>query len=76
MDVRYHFCREKVESGDIEVQYCAMDILADVLTKPLASVRQNKLCTAIMAVLELQGGVLRNIVLYRNQVATPQMLLY
>jgi hypothetical protein len=23
MDVRYHFCRAKVENGDIEVQYCA-----------------------------------------------------
>jgi hypothetical protein len=23
MDVRYYFCREKVESEDIEAQYCA-----------------------------------------------------
>jgi hypothetical protein len=23
MDVRYHFYRKKVESGDIEVKYCA-----------------------------------------------------
>jgi hypothetical protein len=35
MDVRYHFCREKVESGHIEVKYCATEsMLADVLTKP------------------------------------------
>jgi hypothetical protein len=49
IDVRYHFCREKVESGDIEVQYCATEImLAYVLTKPLVSVRHSKLCNAIM----------------------------
>jgi hypothetical protein len=48
-DVRYHLCREKVESGDIEVQYCATEnMLADVLTKPLVSARHNKLCNAIM----------------------------
>jgi hypothetical protein len=49
MDARYHFCREKVESGDIEVQYCATEnMLDDVLTKPLVSARHNKLCNAIM----------------------------
>jgi hypothetical protein len=49
MHVRYHFCRVKVESGDIEVQYCAMEnMLVDVLTKPLASARHGKLCNAIM----------------------------
>jgi hypothetical protein len=42
MDVRYHFCLEKVESGDIEAQYCATEnMLADVLTKPLVSARQR-----------------------------------
>jgi hypothetical protein len=50
MDVRYHFCREKVQSGDIEVQYCATEnMLVDVLTTPLVSARHNKLCgNAIM----------------------------
>jgi hypothetical protein len=53
MDVRYHFCREKVESGDIEVKYCATeDMLADALTKPLVSERHKKLCTAIMGLHE------------------------
>jgi len=53
MDVRYHFCREKVESGDIKVEYCATeDMLADVLTKPMPSARHNKLCTAIMGLQE------------------------
>jgi hypothetical protein len=49
MDVRYHFCWEKLESGDIEVQYCATEkMLADVLTKPLMSARHGKLCNAFM----------------------------
>jgi kynurenine formamidase len=49
MDVRCHFCREKVESGDLEVKYCATEnMLADVLTKPLVSARHGKLCNAIM----------------------------
>jgi hypothetical protein len=50
MDVRYHFCWEKMASGDIEVQYCATEnMLADVLTKPLVGARHSKLCNAIMA---------------------------
>ena len=49
MDVKYHFCRVKVESGDVEVQYCATEnMLADVLTKPFVSALYNKLCNAIM----------------------------
>jgi hypothetical protein len=49
MDVRHHFCREKVESGDLEVEYCATEnMLADVLTKPLVSARHSKLSNAIM----------------------------
>jgi hypothetical protein len=53
MDVRYLFYQEKVESGDIEVRYCATEgMLADVLARPLASVRPNKLRNAIMGLLE------------------------
>jgi hypothetical protein len=49
MDVKYHFCREKVESGDIDMQYCTTEnMLADLLTKPLVSARHSKLCNAIM----------------------------
>jgi hypothetical protein len=49
MDMGYHFCREKVESGNIEVQYCATEnMLVGVLTKPLLSAKHNKLCNAIM----------------------------
>jgi hypothetical protein len=44
-DVRYHFCREKVESGEIEVQYCATkNMLADVLTEPLVNAKPSWLC--------------------------------
>jgi hypothetical protein len=53
MDVRYHFCLEKVESGDIEVKYYATeDMLADALTKSLVSERHKKLCTTIMGLHE------------------------
>jgi hypothetical protein len=53
MDVRYHFCREKVESGDIEVKYCATKaMLADALTKPLVSERHKKLCNTVMGLHE------------------------
>jgi hypothetical protein len=49
VDVSYHFCRNKVESGDLEVQYFATEnMLADVLTMPLVSARHNKLCNAVM----------------------------
>lgn len=49
IDVRYHFCRERVESGDIKVEYCSTDkMLADVLTKPLAAPQHHKLCGVMM----------------------------
>jgi hypothetical protein len=49
MDVRYHLSREKMETGDIDMQYCATEnMLADVLTKPLVSARHNMLCNSIM----------------------------
>jgi hypothetical protein len=54
MDVRYHFYLEKVDSGDIEVQYCATEnMLAVVLTKPLVSAKHNKLCNAIEIEIEI-----------------------
>jgi hypothetical protein len=52
IDVRCHFCPEKVESGDVEVQYCATkNMLADVLTEALASARHSMLCNAVMGLL-------------------------
>jgi hypothetical protein len=49
MDMWYHYCGEKVESGDTGVQYCAAEnMLDDVLSKPLVSARHSKLCNFIM----------------------------
>ena len=37
IDMRYHFIREKVKDGTIEVKYCHSDLmLADMLTKGLS----------------------------------------
>jgi hypothetical protein len=55
MGVKCHFCLNKLVSGDIEVRYYATeDMLANVLTKPLANViiRHKKLRNAIMGLLE------------------------
>ena len=47
--IKYHFCREKVESGQIRVEYCATeDMLADVLTKPLCGPQHLKLSARLM----------------------------
>ena len=36
IDIRYHFVREKVEDGTIQLKYCPTDeMIADILTKPL-----------------------------------------
>jgi hypothetical protein len=40
LDIRYHFTREKVESGEIDLKYVSTEHqLADLLTKPLLSHR-------------------------------------
>lgn len=34
--IRYHFVREKVETGEVVVEYCpAQNMLADIMTKPI-----------------------------------------
>lgn len=44
IDIRYHFTREKVESGEITLEYVATEQqLADILTKPLPSHRVSRL---------------------------------
>lgn len=49
IDIKYHFCREKVESGQIRVECCATeDMLAGVLTKPLCGPQHIKLATRLM----------------------------
>ena len=38
IDIRYHFVREKVESGEVAIEYCpTQDMLADIMTKPIAA---------------------------------------
>lgn len=40
IDIRYHFVREKVESGEVVLEYCPnQDMLADIMTKPIAAVQ-------------------------------------
>jgi hypothetical protein len=44
-----HFCREKLESGEIVVKYCPTEVMfADALTKPLAADKHGQLTKAIM----------------------------
>ena len=44
VDIRYHFVREVVEKGLIELKYCSScDMIADVLTKPLSAGQFKKL---------------------------------
>jgi Reverse transcriptase (RNA-dependent DNA polymerase)/gag-polypeptide of LTR copia-type len=54
IDIKYHFSREKVESGEVDVQYCPTEkMLADQLTKPLAGPQHQQLCRSMMG-LEMQ----------------------
>jgi hypothetical protein len=44
IDVKYHFTREKVEKGLIDVKYVRTnDQLADILTKPLARLKFHEM---------------------------------
>jgi hypothetical protein len=48
IDLRYHFIRECVEKGKVEVKYVSTDDqLADILTKPLGRVRFQELRSKI-----------------------------
>ena len=43
IDIRHHFIREKLESGDINIAYCGTgDMVADILTKGLARDKHEK----------------------------------
>ena len=49
INVKYHFCREKIINGEIKVIYCPTDqMLADVLTKPLPRDRHIRLVRTIL----------------------------
>ena len=45
IDIQYHFIREKVDEGVIQLQYCpTKEMVADVLTKPVPA-EKHKWCT-------------------------------
>jgi Reverse transcriptase (RNA-dependent DNA polymerase) len=49
INLRYHFTRERIESGDIKVEYMATEHqLADLMTKPLMSHRLETLRKQVM----------------------------
>ena len=49
IDIRYHFIREKVERGDVKLQYLPTEHqLADIMTKPLPKPRIMRLRSKIM----------------------------
>uniref|UniRef100_A0AAV1TJL4 Copia protein n=1 Tax=Peronospora matthiolae TaxID=2874970 RepID=A0AAV1TJL4_9STRA len=40
IDIRYHYVLEKVESGEVALEYCpTQDMLADLMTKSIAAVQ-------------------------------------
>ena len=46
--IKYYYIREQVNDGTVNVQYCSTEnMLADMLTKPLASTQYSKLCSLI-----------------------------
>jgi hypothetical protein len=61
IDIRYHFIRDKVEKGEVELHYCPTgEMLADTLTKPLKKKQFQKLRYKLGirdgAVLQTQSG--------------------
>ena len=48
IDVRYHFVREKFLDGELRIQHVPGEMqLADIMTKPLPSVRFKELCALL-----------------------------
>ena len=49
IDIKYHFNREKVESGEVVLKYCpSTEMITDVMTKPLPAPRHRALIKLIM----------------------------
>ncbi|CEG39928.1 rna-dependent dna polymerase [Plasmopara halstedii] len=45
IDIRYHFVHEKVEGGQVTLQYCSTkDMKADMMTKPITEAQFDFLC--------------------------------
>jgi hypothetical protein len=53
IDIKHHFVREKVAANEVEVRYCkSVDMVADILTKPLCAPKFNKLKSMLGMVFE------------------------
>ena len=49
IDVRYFFIKDRIKSGDIDLQYCPTEVmLADFFTKPLQGKQFKLLRSAVM----------------------------
>ena len=64
IDIRYHFVREKVEDGQVLLQYCATkDMKADMMTKPIPAVQfeylRNILGIQALSAAESSGSVVK-----------------
>jgi len=60
IDIRYHFVREKVEDGQVMLEYCpTQEMLADLMTKPIAAAQFDALRTklGIQATIKSSGSV-------------------
>ncbi|KAG4036076.1 hypothetical protein PC123_g28356 [Phytophthora cactorum] len=62
IDIRYHFVREKVEDGQVVLQYVSTtDMLADIMTKPIPATQfgalRNKLGIQASMAVESSGSV-------------------
>ena len=50
IDIQYHFTREKVATKDIDIVYCpSEEMIADIMTKPLALVLHEKLSNTMLS---------------------------
>ncbi len=48
IDIKFHYIREAVENGSIQLKYCCTEeMLADLLTKPLTKAPFQKFRSAI-----------------------------
>ena len=57
IDIRYHFVREKVEDGQVVLEYCPThDMLADIMTKPIAAPRFDILRTMLGIVIAVESS--------------------
>ncbi|GMF32514.1 unnamed protein product [Phytophthora lilii] len=64
IDIRYHFVREKVEDGQVVLQYCSTkDMKADLMTKPITAVQfislRSKLGIQALSTAESSGSAVK-----------------